>query len=440
MRDVMKQALAVLLVLVVSLAGPVPAARAGTADILDRLKAIPGMSAEERPSTIAGQRWFWLRYRQPIDHRDPGQGWFEQRVMLQHRSLDRPMVFHLTGHSVWETMFESEPAKLLTANQLSMEYRYYPGSRPVPADWTKDTLWQGANDQHRLVVALKGIYRRKWIGTGGSKGGQASVVHRRYFPGDVAGTVAYVAPNNVDDADDSAYDRFFETVGSDPSCRVHVRALQREILERRPAMLRLLAAEAAAKGWTFGLVGDIDRAFEHSVMEYQTGFWSYNRESECASLPPLDAPDEVLYQSFDRVLGFRFFTDQALEPFVSVFYQAGTETGWPTPSFPHLRPLLRYEDSYQPRAYVPRDLPMTLDQSVLRDVDRWVRAQGSRLMFVNGGNDPVTAEPYRLGPGSRDSAVYTAPGVHHVFLGDVIAELPPQQRDRAIADLRRWAR
>ncbi|MCF6473815.1 hypothetical protein FAF44_36340 [Nonomuraea sp. MG754425] len=38
--------------------------------------------------------------RQPVDHRDPGRGWFEQRIMLQHRSYDRPMVFHLTGHNV----------------------------------------------------------------------------------------------------------------------------------------------------------------------------------------------------------------------------------------------------------------------------------------------------------------------------------------------------
>ncbi|MFD0886044.1 aminopeptidase [Streptosporangium algeriense] len=436
----MKRVVAVALGLLMALTGMSPAASARTADILHRLRAVPGMSVEERPSAIAGQRWFWLRYRQPVDHGEPGRGWFEQRIMLQHRSFDQPMVFHLTGHNVPETMFETEPTKLLAANQLSMEYRYYPGSRPVPTDWTKDTLWQGANDQHRIVVALKRIYQRKWIGTGGSKGGQASVVHRRYFPGDVSGTVAYVTPNNIDDNDDNAYDRFLETVGGDPECRAHLRKLQREILERRPAMLRLLEAEAAGAGWTFDVVGGVDRAFEHSVMDYEMGFWSYNTEAACPSLPPLDASDQVLYQSFDRVLGFRFFTDQALAPFVSLFYQAGTETGWPTPTFAHLRPLLRYEDSYRPRSYVPRDLPMALDQSVLREVDRWVRFQGSRLMFVNGGNDPATAEPYRLGPGSRDSAVYTAPGVHHEFLGEVIGGLPPEQRDKAVADLRRWAR
>jgi hypothetical protein len=407
-------------------------------DLADRLRAIPGMTVQEKPSTIPGVRWFWLTYRQPVDHHHPERGSFAQRVVLQHRSLDRPMVFHTTGHFVPETMFQTEPTTLLDANQLSMEYRYYPPSRPDPVDWTKDTLWQGAADQHALIVALRGIYGRKWITTGGSKGGQAAVIHRRYYPNDVAGTVAYVAPNDVDDDEDSAYDRFFATVGSEP-CRTHVEALAREILERRPAMEQLLASDAAAKGWTFDLVGGLDVAFELSVMDYEWGFWSYNGESACAGLPPLDASDEVLYDSFTPVLGFPFFTDQALSPFAQTFYQGGTEMGWWRPSFPHLQPLLRHQDAYQPRTFVPRNIPMSYDSTVIRDVDHWVRYHGSRLMFVNGGNDPVSAEPYRLGPGTRDSAVYTAPGVKHVFLGEVIAQLPAPQRDKATADLRRWA-
>lgn len=430
---------AVVLALLCAVTVASPAASARPADVADRLRAVPGLTVDERPSTIAGVRWFWLTYRQPVDHEHPERGSFTQRVMLQHRSLDRPMVFHTTGHFVPETMFQTEPTTLLDANQLSMEYRYYPQSRPDPVDWTKDTLRQGAADQHRLIVALRGIYRQNWITTGGSKGGQVSVIHRRYYPDDVAGTVAYVAPNDIDDQEDSAYERFFTTVG-DPACRTRVKALAREILERRTAMRQLLADRATAQGWTFDTVGGIDVALELSVMDYEIGFWAYNPASACATLPAPDADDATLFRSFDAVLGFPFFTDQALAPFTQTFYQGGTELGWWRPSLTHLRPLLRYEDAYQTRTFVPRDIPMTYDGSVMRDVDQWVRQHGTRLMFVNGGNDPYTAEPYRLGPGTRDSAVYTAPGVHHVFLGNVIEKLPAWQRLKATADLRRWAR
>lgn len=256
---------------------------------------------------------------------------------------------------------------------------------------------------------------------------------------DVAGTVAYLAPNNVDDNDDRAYDRYLNTVGS-RSQRGHLKALAREFLERRPAMLRLLQADAAEEGWTFSTVGGIDKAFENAVMEYELRFWMHTPGAASAKLPPLESPDEVFYQHLKQVPGFGFFADQTLKPFLSVFYQAEREIGWPTPSFPHLRPLLRHQDSYRPRTYLSQDIRVEQDQSVVRDVDRWVRMHGTRLMFVNGGDDPATAEPYRLGPGSRCSAVHVAPGVHHDIFGEVIAKLPQQQKEKAIADLRHWAR
>ncbi|MFI6317701.1 S28 family serine protease [Nonomuraea sp. NPDC050556] len=433
----MKRALAAVAVIVLLVTGQ--AAQASTPDILDQLKAVPGMHVEEKESALAGQRWFWLTFRQPIDHRDPRQGWFEQRLMVQHRSTDLPMVFHTTGHNVPETMFEVEPTKILGANQISMEYRYYFASTPVPTDWSKDTLWQGAADQHRIVEALKRIYVRKWIGTGASKGGQAAVVHRRYFPQDVAGTVAYVAPNNLDDNEDSAFDRFLDHVGSQ-SQREHLRALARQFLERRPAMLRFLRADAAREGWTFQTVGSMDRGFENAVMEYEIRFWMHTPGADQVTLPPVDASDEVLYRHLRSIPGFGFFTDQTLVPYAPAFYQAEREIGWPSLTFPHLRPLLRYEDSYDPRSYLSRDIQVTQDQRVVREVDEWVRRGGNRLMFVNGGDDPATAEPYRLGSGSRDSAVYTAPGIHHDILGEIIDKLPEWQKGKAIADLRRWAR
>ncbi|MFI7708816.1 hypothetical protein [Nonomuraea sp. NPDC049480] len=81
---------------------------------------------------------------------------------------------------------------------------------------------------------------------------------------------------------------------------------------------------------------------------------------------------------------------RSLVPFAPAFYQAEKEIGWPSLKFPHLRPLLRHEDSYKPRTYFSRDIRVKQDQSVVREVDQWVRRDGNRLMFVNGGHDPST--------------------------------------------------
>ncbi|MEU5881334.1 aminopeptidase [Spirillospora sp. NPDC047279] len=418
-------------------AAPAVAAAPGD-DIAARLKAIKGMTVEEKPSTLPGHRWFWLKYRQPVDHRRPGGRWFEQRIMLQHKAADRPMVRYTSGYNTPETMFRTEPTALVDGNQISIEYRYFTPSRPEPADWTKDTIWQAATDEHRIIQALKKIYDARWISTGASKGGMSVVYHKRFYPRDVDGSVVYVAPNDVDNREDSAYDRFFATVGTDAQCRAHVKSLARELLKRRPAMLERFAADAAANGWTFDILRTPDRAFENSVMDYEWGFWQYALQSDCATLPKLDASDDDLYKSLDSIAGISFYTDQGLAPYVPYYYQAGTQLGWPTPQFTHLRPLLRYESTYQPRTYVPRDIPMRFDHSkAMRDIDHWVRTRGDKLMFLYGANDPWGSEPFRLGKGTRDSAVYTAPGMNHS--GRLIATLPEAERAKAIADLLRWA-
>ncbi|GAA4631974.1 S28 family serine protease [Actinoallomurus vinaceus] len=411
--------------------------RAADDDVLAKLKAIPGMTVEEKPSTLSGYRWFWLNYRQPVDHRHPERGWFEQRVLLEHKSADLPMVLYTSGYNTPETMFLSEPTGLVGGNQISVEYRFFTPSRPEPAVWKKDTIWQAATDEHRLITALKAIYHGKWISTGASKGGMTATYHKRFYPSDVDGTVAYVAPNDVNNKDDSAYDRFFKNVGTDPKCRTNLESLQRELLKRRPEILARMSADAEKAGYTWKIIKTVDRAFENSVMDFEWAFWQYHLQSECKDIPATTASTDAIYSYFDTISGALTYTDQGLEPYIPYYYQAGTQLGWPSPQFKHLHPLLRYESTYQPRTYVPSDIPMRFDPSAMKDIDHWVRTRATHMMFIYGQNDPWGAEPFRVGPGSRDSAVYVAPGMNHS--GRLLAKLPDAQRARATADLLRWA-
>ena len=105
-----------------------------------------------------------------------------------------------------------------------MEYRFFTPSRPKPADWSKLDIWQAASDQHRIFKALKKIYGKNWLATGGSKGGMTATYYRRFYPNDMDGTVAYVAPNDVRNDEDSAYDDFFEKVGT-TECRDRLNAV-----------------------------------------------------------------------------------------------------------------------------------------------------------------------------------------------------------------------
>lgn len=411
------------------------AARAAADPLIDQLTAIPGLSVvSETQST--GYRFFVLTYRQPADHRHPGEGTFEQRLTLLHRSSGAPVVLATGGYGLAATPrpSQTEPTALLNANQVSVEHRFFSPSRPASADWSDLTIWQEATDEHRIVTALKSVYSGRWIQTGASKGGMTSVYHRRFYPGDVDGVVAYVAPDDVINPADGAYDRFFDTVGT-ASCRAALDDVQREALRRRDRLLARLRADAAAQGWTFSrTIGTADRSFEMTVLDSVWAFWQYSSAADCATVPATTATDEQLYTWIDTVAGWSFYTDQALEYYWPYYYQAASQLGWPSLRFEHLRGLRKYPGLYTANSSLPAELRRAHNPLPMIDVDLWVRTAAMRMLFIYGENDPWSAE--RFTPSKRDSALYVAPGANH---GANIARLNPSDAAEATAMLRRWA-
>jgi hypothetical protein len=444
MRSLSLAALAASMAVVTALGlQPLPAAAEPAApasvvvrdDLLDKLTAIPGLTvvSESQP---AGYRFFVLSFTQPVDHRHPRRGTFEQRLTLLHRSADAPVVLYTGGYGlpVNPTASRTEPTQLVDGNQVSVEHRFFRSSRPAPADWDDLTIWQEATDEHRIVQALKTVYSGRWIQTGASKGGMTSVYHRRFYPGDVDGVVAYVAPNDPRNPQDHLYDSFFARVGS-ASCRAALDGVQREALKRRARMVALLEADAARNGYTFArTLGSADRSFEMTILDTVWAFWQYSTEADCAAVPPVTATDEELYAWIDGVAFFGFYTDQGLDYYTPYYYQAATQLGWPDLEFRHLRGLVRHRGLYQPNSVLPAELRSRHDPGPMLDVDHWVRTRSERILFVYGENDPWSAE--RFTPSRRDSARYVAPSANH---GANIARLSEADRAAATDTLRRWA-
>ncbi|MFJ7153148.1 S28 family serine protease [Streptomyces sp. NPDC100445] len=429
-------ALTVLLGTLSTAAGAATAAEPVPTDIKDRLLSIPGMSlVQEKP--YPGYRYFVLEYTQPVDHRHPDRGTFQQRITVLHRDTSRPTVFYTSGYNVSTTPSRREPTQIVDGNQVSLEYRFFTPSRPEPADWSKLDIWQAASDQHRLYQALKPVYSANWLATGGSKGGMTATYYERFYPRDMDGVVAYVAPNDVVNDEDSAYDRFFAHVGTE-ECRDRLDAVQREALVRREPLERRYARYAADHGYTFTTIGSLDRAYEAVVLDYVWGFWQYSLLKDCATVPAdaATASDDAIWDSVDTISGFSAYTDQGLETYTPYYYQAGTQLGAPTIHFPYLgKHLVRY--GYQPpRNLVPRSIPMRFRPRAMRDVDTWVRHHATHMLFVYGENDPWGAERFRLGRGARDAYVLTAPGLNH---GANVAGLVPAEKELATARVLDWA-
>ncbi|GAA1906726.1 S28 family serine protease [Streptomyces durmitorensis] len=426
------------------LGGAAPAAAQGDArpaadakaDIREQLEKIPGMKVVS-VADREGYPLYSLTYAQPVDHGNPRAGTFTQRATLWHKATDKPTVLYTGGYTLASNT--TALTKLIDGNQVSIEHRYFEQSRPSGAagsDWSKMTVQQEAADEHRLTQALRGIEKGKWLGTGASKGGMTVTYHERFYPGDLDAVVAFVAPNDANNKDDSGYERFFRTVGT-AECRSALNAVQREMLLRREALIPKFEADAKANGDTFEeTLGTTDRAYEFAVLDQVWNFWQSGTVDNCPTVPDAKkATDDELYD-WSKGHGFSVYQDETLGTNGTGPYyrQAATQLGWADLKFKHLKDVRHYPDIYQPNSVLPEAMRGSYNNRTIADVDRWVKTRGQRMMFIYGENDPWSAEKFT--PSHRDSYRYEVPGSNH---GASIAKLPAAEQAEAIATIKRWA-
>jgi hypothetical protein len=409
-------------------------------DIRVRLSQIPGLTVRDGTTDVPGYRFFTLTLTQPVDHAAPNGASFPLRMTLLHRADDAPMVLYTSGYFVSSRGARVELARLLNANQLSIEHRYFATSIPNPIAWEHLTVAQAASDFHRAITLFKTIYRGRWISTGGSKGGDTVVFHRRFFPDDVDGTVAYVAPINfARDVEPTADNRtivFLQNVGTSPSCRDALRAAQRAILSRRTAMQDRMRSAALAAQTSFDTVLGIDRAFEFAATELPFLFWQYGSQADCADVPASTAGDDALFDFFDGVSDVLTFSDADVLAFLPYYHQSATELGWVIDDESHVADLLLHPASDRPRSYLPADVPaMPYSESTMLGVQTWVATEGRGLLFLYGEYDPWTATAFDLG-GARDSLRLVVPAGNHLSR---LAQLSSADRTLAFDAIERWS-
>jgi hypothetical protein len=403
------------------------------ADVLVRLSAIEGVRVTEVPSEAPGQRWFVLMVRQPLDHADPAAGSFEQRLVLAHRDEQAPLELSAQGYAfAADKPGQTELTDAFGANLLRVEHRFFNASKPgADPPWRYLTIRQAADDLHRVVEALKPIYGGPWFSDGVSKGGMTAVYHRRFYPGDVAATIAYVAPQSYG-TDDPRYPPFLEQVG-DPACRQKIVDVQRAALSRRAEIMPVLEARLAEDAFTFGALGDFETAFEHAVQEFRFAFWQYGRPAEdCPALPAPDAPPDAIAEAlFDVTRGF---SDYYLDYYAPYYYQAATQLGQYGPLEAGIDDLLKHPGTYRVTNYPPPGEPKAFDAVAMADIKTWIATEAARILFVYGELDPWTAGAYELGPSPELRRFDVAGGNH----GAKIQGLSPEDQAAAMGLLEAW--
>jgi hypothetical protein len=336
-----------------------------------------------------------------------------------------------TGYMLWlPAQYLEEPTSMVGGNQLIVEHRYFAPSRPAPADWSMLTIQQAAADHHRVVQAFAPIYSGKWISTGVSKGGMTSVYHHRFYPGDVSGTIAYVAPHSSS-LDDPRYIDFMAKVG-DATCRTKLRDFEREVLLRRPFIAQKMKDQALAGSFTYDIFG-VDATLESTTSWLSWSFWQYWGTDRCPDVPTAAATDEQVWAFFDEIGAPSANSDASMIGFEPYYWQGFLQLGTPGADLSHLQDLLTINQS------VFDSLPTIganpkFDPTAMQDVGDWLKTKGSHFLFIYGGNDPWAAGAFELG-NAQDSFRFFAAGKNH---GAAIADLVPAERATAEGAVEAW--
>ena len=401
-------------------------------DLLQRLRAMPGVhDAEEQDTQTAGYRYFVLHFEQPVDHDDPGGQTFLQEVSLLHRDLSRPMIAWTSGYWDYYRDHTVELTNFLLANQISIEHRFFAGSRPDPADWSKLTIEQMAADQHAIITAFRTLYGGKYLTSGGSKGGMTAVYHRRFYPDDVDGTVPYVAPISFG-APDTRYVPFLDTLGS-PECRQAVRDAATEILQhRRAAMLTSAETQATADNLQYTRI-QIGPAVESAIVSLEWAFWQYYGINSCSRVPAVTATDDAMWKFLDAVSPPSDNADASIAEFDAYYYQAYNQLGFPDGGAEYLDPYLVYTDADYLMT-LPAAQPAYDGGAAMADIDAFVRERGDRFLFVYGEWDPWTGGTFELGGATDSLRAVQLQGTH----GSKIQFLEEQDQQAAVAKLKAW--
>ncbi|MCD6090102.1 MAG: hypothetical protein J7J72_01250 [Bacteroidales bacterium] len=394
----------------------------------ERLKALEGIEFESIKSFDTVHQTFKISIEQAIDHNNPKSGVFSQKIYLSHFDVNQPVVLVTEGYQARRN-YLSEPARLLNANQIIVEHRFFGESAPDSLDWTKLNTFQAASDDHRIVELFKKIYSGKWLSTGISKGGQTTNYFRYYFPDDVCVSMPYVAPMNIEQ-EDARINLFLRTVGT-PECRAKLLDFQRKLLTKEKEILPLFAKYKIDHKIDFpqsnGLV------FEFAVLEVPFTFWQWAPFS-CESLDEVEDSAEALFHKLVKAGLISMYSGESQAYFLPFFVQAYQEIGYYNFDIDSLKPQLNYVTNSSNGVFLPDSLHLPYLDHKMEKVQHWLANYGNNFVYIYGELDPwISTSP---NPDSRTNALKMVlqGGSHATRLKDFTEE----EQKRALNLIKKW--
>lgn len=382
------------------------------AELLQKLRSLPGVVEADTMQSLYYPHKFVLYMRQPLDVDNPEAGSFKQRIIVAHAGYDRPTVLVTEGYDAGYAItpyYQEELSRLLNANLVFVEHRYFGKSVPDSCDWDYLTMRNELNDLHRIRTVFGTLYTRKWVATGISKGGQTAMSYRAFFPDDVDVTVPYVAPLNYSE-EDKRHGAFLSERISSFANRKKVKTAQLELLKRKSDLLPLFKSYCEEKKYTFRI--PLEDIYDFCVLEYAFALWQWG--TPLTDIPLQRASDEVWFRHFVEISEPGYFSRET--PYTPFNVQAVRELGYYAYD---IRPFRKYlslktTKNYLQRVMLPEELSyLKFDASLMKRMVEYLKKHDPKMIYIYGGADPWVASGVTWLKGKKFIHVYVLPGGSH---------------------------
>lgn len=400
----------------------------------EKLATLKGISDIEQLESDCYPEKYVVRITQQVDPKNPAAGTFTQRVVVGHIGFDRPTVIVTEGYGGAYAMnpkYQEELTKLLDANLVFVEYRYFLESTPEPLNWDYLTAENSAYDLHNVRNTLKQIYPEKWISTGISKGGQTTMLYRAYFPDDVDFSVPYVGPL-CRGVEDGRHEPFLQKVGTKQE-RKKIQDFQLEALKRKADLLPLLESYCKDKNLVFRI--PMPEVLDYCVLEYSFALWQWG--TPVSTIPSLSSDNQAIFNHLMDISGPDYFAEN--QPNISFFVQAARELGYYGYDTKPFRKYLTVQDAhgYLNRIMLPNDLVDKIEfrPELYQKVYNFLKDNDPKMIFIYGEIDPWSAARVPSFKGKVNEQIYIQPrGSHRTR----ISNMPEDMKERILTQINKW--
>lgn len=349
-----------------------------------RLSQIDGIIYRQIPNN-SFREYYEIFVEQPMDHNNSFSPKFKQRIILGFNSFDSATVMDTDGYGIAYAVkpdYSHELASLLHSNLIIVEHRFFGSSAPSTMDYTYLTVKQAAEDDHIIRTLFATLFQKKWISTGISKGGQAALSYKLFFPEDVNASVLYVTPlkqafreNKVDSMLSSL---------SQTSCGKKLDEFQLNAFKNKSSLLKVFNDHKKEAGLDFGAFDD-ETILDYMLLELPFSFWQSG--ASCENIPGPAATPVVSFDYLNKVIPASFYSAKNLKRLQPAYYMNYHELGYYDYPVEKFKKQLKQAD-YSALNFAPA-MKITFDPTYLNAVQQFIYTDpATDMIFIYGEHDP----------------------------------------------------